>query len=163
MIKALLISFAFIGLITCSGDEQTNGANELTSTDDMATSNCAVDTRGEEYVPNMSKTGPAGFQFKLRNALPAPPDRNLNEWSLEIKNSANQNVPKDHSIELSPYMPDHQHGSITSPIVEVDELGIYNISNIDLFMPGFWEITVTILDTEKAKLDSVRFNFCIRG
>ena len=56
-------------------------------------------------------------------------------------------------------MPDHQHGSPKqTDVVEVSP-GEYELKPVNLFMPGYWEISVTA--SHNGQEDSSTFKFCI--
>jgi hypothetical protein len=59
-------------------------------------------------------------------------------------------------------MPDHDHGSPTIVAVNSGADGTYDLSSLNLFMPGVWRITIGgALDS--ATDNDVIFNFCILG
>lgn len=48
------------------------------------------------------------------------------------------------AIDVQPWMPLHGHGIDATPTVEEHEAGVYRVTNIDLPMPGVWEIRTAI-------------------
>ena len=65
------------------------------------------------------------------------------------------------SIIVTPFMPDHQHGpgAYTPQVQATANPGEYKISQINTWMPGYWEITITV-DAAQVH-DSVIYKFCI--
>ena len=111
----------------------------------------------------MSNVGDSNFEYTLLTSLPGPPDRGINTWNLEIKNPQGDPLDSDQVLEISPFMPDHGHGSNTTAIINKEANGNYTIGDIDLFMPGLWEIRMRVKNSEDQVLDTVFFNFCVRG
>ena len=70
-------------------------------------------------------------------------------------------APLDATITVTPMMPDHGHGTPVEAVVtpSADTPGEYEISPINLFMAGLWEVTLD-LDLSEAS-DSVVFAFCV--
>ncbi|MEM9489707.1 MAG: hypothetical protein AAGC55_11210, partial [Myxococcota bacterium] len=62
------------------------------------------------------------------------------------------------------WMPDHGHGTNTpAAITEMaDGDGEYMVTPIDLWMPGYWELTISI-DDGAGLADEVVFSTCIEG
>jgi len=126
--------------------------------------NCEVETRDEEFVAGMTKTGDLGLEFVLVSSQPAPPARFDNTWVLEVHDSTG--APLDGAtVEVKPFMPDHNHGtSIDTVVTPVDGMpGQYQLEPVNLFMPGVWEVTVkaTPAGGSQADRDQVVFSFCI--
>jgi hypothetical protein len=130
---------------------------------------CDEDTRDEAYVAGIAKIGTASYTIAINDSLPAPPAKGDNVWTIEIRDSAD--VPMTGlSVTTSSYMPDHGHGSpIIADVTEVGD-GVYTLSPVNLFMPGYWEVTVTAIDLgatdspdDDVDLDSAMFKFCIEG
>ena len=157
--SAALLSAFLIG--GCSSDSSGPEDNNLPS--------CDEDTRDEAYVAGMSKTGSANYTIAINDSLPAPPARHDNIWTIEIRDSAGAPMT-GLGISTSSYMPDHGHGSpVIAEVTEVGE-GVYTLNPVNLFMPGYWEITVTAIDLgetdspdDDVDLDSMMFKFCVEG
>ena len=68
------------------------------------------------------------------------------------------------SVVVSPYMPDHGHG--TTPLdydgVATGAPGTFTAGPFDLFMPGYWAITVHV-DGGGGNEDAAIFEFDIEG
>jgi hypothetical protein len=46
---------------------------------------------------------------------------------------------------VSPYMPDHGHGTSITPVATGEGSGDYQVAPLYLFMSGYWEITLSML------------------
>ncbi len=96
------------------------------------------------------------------DANPAPPEKGLNTWTIKVTDAQGKPVSSA-SISLKPFMPEHGHGSsITPQIKPMSTPGTYEVTLIDLFMPGVWQNTFTITPPSGAP-ETVIFNFCIDG
>jgi hypothetical protein len=143
-------------------------SSDSVDADTATTYNCAADTRGEVYTPGMAQAGVGMlYDFKLMTATPPPAivgDGN-NEWVVEIDQMANGVVGDPVSgvaadITVTPYMPDHKHGSpIAVEVTAASAPGQYTLNPINLWMPGLWETTITL--TQGTTFDKVVFSFCL--
>jgi hypothetical protein len=60
-----------------------------------------------------------------------------------------------------PMMPDHGHGTpINAIVTALDEPGRYEITPVNLFMTGYWAITIDVTLTG-GEQDSLMFGFCV--
>ena len=158
-LAALLSSLFIVGSCASDGD----------GPQDESPPSCEEDTRDEAYVAGMSKTGSGNYTIAINDSLPAPPARHDNVWTIEIRDSANAPVT-GLGVSTSSYMPDHGHGTpVIAQVTEVGD-GIYTLDPINLFMPGYWEVTVTAIDLgatdspdDDVDLDSMMFKFCVEG
>ncbi|MEZ4404522.1 MAG: FixH family protein [Kofleriaceae bacterium] len=137
----------------CAGDD-THG--------DDTTYNCAVDDRGEAFTANMTRTGPGGLTFTIVSATPALPIRGDNVWVVDVAQGGSPVT--DAAVKLTPFMPDHRHGSGKVPVWTPDPQtpGRFTVSDINLWMPGVWELTFEATPTGGVR-DSVLFTFCLTG
>jgi hypothetical protein len=150
----------WLPLLSCSGgDDHSHGAD--------SGHDCSKDSRGEEYQPAMQKVGEASYAISLMDANPAPPARGDNVWKVEVRDADGTPV-EGKTIEIKTFMPDHQHGSPIVPTITEEGSGMYTIDPVNLFMGGYWEITVSAVDPgatespdDDVDLDSVIFKFCI--
>jgi hypothetical protein len=131
---------------------------------DAAPVNCEVETRDDDYVAGLSRTGDGTIEVVLVESTPAPPAKGNNTWHLRVLDSAG--TPLDGlTVQVTPFMPDHGHGTpVTTEVTELAEPGEYEVALVNLWMPGLWEVTVEVDDPAQAEVsDSVVFRFCIEG
>lgn len=126
--------------------------------------NCATETRDDEFVVGLQKTGTAGaLDFQLMTASPAPPARGDNTWVVQVSQMVNGVVGSPvsgASIIVTPFMPDHEHGTpIQAEVTPMATAGQYELSPINLWMPGLWETTLSV--TSASGTDKVVYRFCI--
>ena len=128
---------------------------------DAGSYDCATDTRVDHFAIGMSKTGANGNKFVLSAANPAPPAKGTNTQTITVTDSTGAAVTGA-TLTVFPFMPDHNHGSPLVPQVteESGTPGSYDVTLLDLFMPGYWKVTVS-LKTSTGALDSAIYNLCI--
>jgi hypothetical protein len=122
---------------------------------------CVKETRDDEFVMGLTKTGGAGqLSFKLVSSDPAPPSRGDNTWILELSTMAAPVMPvSGATMSVTPFMPDHEHGSGEDVIVTpMPAAGQYKLEPVNLWMPGLWEVTMQV---NGAQTDRVVFKFCL--
>lgn len=156
--RPILAMMLFGSLAACGG-----GSDATPDADEDGPYNCAADTRGETFKVDMHHAGDSSaLDFKLTNAMPSPPARNVNSWTLELSSMSAGVVGssvKGGQLKVTPYMPDHAHGPGTNPVVTDNNDGTYTLGNINLWMPGVWQVTVQAATASGN--DSTVFVFCI--
>lgn len=164
MFAARITATVTFGLAACAtvvglGAGGCGGADDDST---GATYNCEAETRDEQFLAGMEKVGPGGVSVKLDEALPAPPGRDDNTWEIDVGQAGSPLTGA--TIKVTPYMPDHRHGTSVPVIVTPDPAtpGRYELSPINLWMPGLWQITIDVTPAGGTR-DSVVFNFCIAG
>jgi hypothetical protein len=152
----LLVGIA--GVAGCGGGTVPPDADEALA--------CVTSGRGDVYAVGLEHPGASGLlDFKLMSADPAPPGRNLNTWVLQV-NSMSAGVvgapAADVAMTVTPFMPDHQHGAgaYRVQVTTMPDAGQYKLSEINTWMPGYWEITI---DAQAGAVhDTVIYKFCIQ-
>ena len=169
MTRSSLRPFAFVlavatALVTaCSsssddgGSSGTSGASGTSGT----TSACATDTRKDIYTAGLAKQTSGALSVKLMEATPAPPAKQSNALTFVVADAAGKGVDGA-TLSVTPFMPDHGHGSSVKPTVTPMGGGTYDVANVYLPMPGLWRLTVTVQMPNVAAQD-VAFSFCIDG
>jgi len=149
--RALVLSLALVA--GCSSEEGGTTSNSSAAT------GCAADGRKDVYAAGMSK--PAGaLTVKLVEAVPGPPIKGMNVIRLDVRDAAG--APVDGAtITVTPFMPDHAHGSARKTVVKPAGGGIYEVTDIWLAMAGLWRLTVTV-QANGSTADAV-FQFCLDG
>lgn len=137
------------GLVGCGGGSDT-------------TTNCATETRAQVYRPGMQQRGDQGaLNITLVDSTPGPPLKGDNTWTLQITDLAGAAQPGA-TLTVTPYMPDHRHGTSVKPMTTDQGGGKYSVSPLNLFMPGLWTVTIAPR-TAAGTADSTVFSFCIEG
>src|SRR5438128_2494840 len=111
MTKNLFASVVLgFSLLACSSDDDA-----AATSGQSPANNCTADNRKEAFSAGMSK--PAGtLKIQLAAAAPAPPAKGTNELTIEVLDSAGNPVDGA-TVTVTPFMPDHGHGSAVVPIV----------------------------------------------
>jgi hypothetical protein len=115
----------------------------------------------------MEQAGDHGtINVRLVSATPAPPIKGNNAWTLEVTDASG--APLDGlTLTVKPYMPDHRHGSSITPQVAAAGHGTYDVTLLNLGMPGIWTVTFDVAAAgstgDAGATDSATFTFCIAG
>lgn len=154
-----LASCCLVSLAGCGGgsDSGTPDADEALA--------CVESGRGDIYAMGLEHMGSGGkLDFKLMSATPAPPARNLNAWQLQINQVNGGAAVAGAALIVSPFMPDHQHGPGTKrvKIQESATPGLYDLTDINMWMPGYWEVTIDATLSDSTH-DTVVYKFCIQA
>jgi len=127
--------------------------------------NCAAETRADVWqIPLVKKGEQTAMQFSLVDAMPAPPIRGDNTWTLQINQMAGGVVGAPMtgaSLIATPYMPDHMHG--TPKVVNITAMptaGQYQLSPVNMWMPGLWQTTINA-SAAGGPSDTVVYSICI--
>jgi YtkA-like len=139
-------------LAACGGDEDHSGNEQV---------NCATETRADNLVSGLEKLGDRGqVTFRLMTATPSPPKRPTNSWMVHVEAGG---APVTGAVlRAKPYMPDHEHGTGVKPVITevAGAPGDYQVDQLDLWMPGLWEITFDITPPGGVK-DQTVFRACL--
>lgn len=120
---------------------------------------CQNDSRVTPYANGLTATAlDQQLVVTFLSADPDPPAANLNAWAVKIADGSGKPLPSL-PLTVKLFMPDMYHGA-NSPWVDGGAGGSYQISEINLFMPGIWQITFQV-DADGG--DSAQVDFCITG
>lgn len=156
--RLVVVSVALASVVfaaACSdGDEgSSGGASPATG--------CAADDRKDIYTAGLTK--PAGaFSVKLIDATPGPPIKGTNAMTLEVLDADGRPV-SDATVTVTPWMPDHAHGSAVKPVVTSLGDGTYSVEKVYLAMAGLWQIKVAVQPAAGGALQEATFQFCLDG
>ena len=153
------VASAALGCSSSGGDGGTGGTSGAGTTTSTA---CSADNRKDIYTAGLAKqTATRALSIKLMDAMPAPPQKQSNALILQVVDAAG--MPVDGAtVSVTPFMPDHGHGSSVKPTVTAKGGGLYDVANVYLPMPGLWRLTVTVQMPNVAAQDAA-FQFCIDG
>jgi hypothetical protein len=132
--------------------------------DDEENVDCSQETRDDNFAVGLAKTGDQGLlTFTLMNATPAEPTRGDNAWVIQVNQNASGVLGPtvDGAVmDVTPYMPDHRHPAGKTVVVEPNgTAGQYELSPINLWMPGLWETTIEA--SANGSDDSVVIRVCV--
>lgn len=104
---------------------------------------------GFPEAPYATLTTDGGLRVELRTAPEQPPVRG--EARAELRVADAEGRPRDGlSIEVTPWMPAHGHGSPKTPVVTALGDGAYRVDAIELTMAGTWELRISLGGAEGA-------------
>jgi hypothetical protein len=135
-------------LPACHSNGQTAGS-------DADFVSCAAEPRATPYQPGMQVTSTSGtFIVKLlSNTFTGPSGKpkdqtftkGIDEWKVEA-DLASTMAPMDGlAISVDPEMPDHNHGTTPVGVMPVGSGGLYMMSPVNLYMAGYWVVTLSIV------------------
>lgn len=121
------------------------------------------DVAYESYASGLTASSEQGhFRIELLDAVPAPPGRGSNGWTVKLTDEAGQALHYRHHRQGLPFMPAHGHSTGVTPVIgDVDAEGKATVDDIDFMMAGVWTVTFTVSDGTTS--DEVVFAFCIDG
>jgi len=152
----ILITYAAFGVSCLDTDESSSSAGGVNQ--------CAQsDVAYESYASGLTGSGEQGhFKIELLDAMPAPPGRGSNGWTIKITDEAGQALPSATIDKVFPFMPAHGHSTGVTPVIgDVDAEGKATVDDIDFMMAGVWTVTFTVSDGTTS--DEIVFAFCIDG
>ena len=146
--RALLLAV----LVACSSGNSSTPDGPL---------DCSAIPGTDMFTPGLPKPGANDtFNLKLMTISPAPPQRLVNSWVVEVDWAASGTPVDGATLNVMPYMPSHGHPSPEEVIVTAaGSPGQYNLDPVFFSMPGVW--TTTITTTQGTATDSSVYTFCI--
>jgi hypothetical protein len=154
--RSIVLPLTLVMAACGSGGEVTPDANDVLA--------CLSSGLGETYVAGLEHAGQAGrLDFRLMSANPAPPGFNNNTWVIQVSSMAAGvagNPVDGATITVTPYMPVHQHGTAIRAKVQDMSGGMYQLSPVNLWMPGIWETTISA--QVGGVQDTTVYRFCIQ-
>ncbi len=88
------------------------------------------------------------LDISVHSAPEAQPTRGVNTLRLVVTRVADGTPVSGLALDVVPWMPAMGHGASVKPSVEPGpDPGSYDVHNVNLFMPGLWEIRTTISGT----------------
>lgn len=120
---------------------------------------CAAETRDDAFAIGLNKSGSL-IQASFVSANPAPPIKGDNTWVIEFDDLQGEPL-SGATVTALPMMPDHGHGTAVNAVVTaLEQPGRFEITPVNLFMTGYWEITLDVT-LAGGEVDSVVFGFCV--
>jgi hypothetical protein len=97
-----------------------------------------------EAQPYTTATSTSGaLVVEVRTAPSQPPPRGTCQVELRVVDRDGHGVD-GLSVKLVPWMPAMGHGASVMPSVEATGDGRYRVDDVSLFMPGAWQLRVSI-------------------
>jgi hypothetical protein len=166
--RALLVCLVLLGLAACGSNGGQNGGDGGGAGDGNFRT-CDTETRAVPYSPGMTRdSATAAFTVRLVSVITTPlegpavdhPAIGPATWTLTVADAAGAAVPEGTTVKAVPSMPDHTHPPPTLTAMPSGQGG-YTL-NLNLFMGGFWTVTLTIEPVGGAT-DTAVFPLCVQG
>ena len=134
-------------------------ADEGSSSDDGTPAVlCEEEDRDEDFAIGLAHEGES-LTVTIADAEPSLPVRGDNAWTLTITDAGGAAM-EGMLFTIAPWMPDHGHGSPVEPTTLALGEGQYLLNRLNLFMAGYWEITLGLSDGQGTE-DEVVFRVCV--
>jgi hypothetical protein len=121
---------------------------------------CTGEKRATPYQPGMQVTSTNGtfvvkllsntFTDSMGKTTDEAFEKGVDVWSVETDTASTATPTDGLAISVRPYMPDHVHGTTPVGVMPVGSGGLYTIDPVNLYMAGYWEVTLTIVQTPPA-------------
>jgi hypothetical protein len=122
---------------------------------------CQEEDRAVPVEVNVDLEGEGGsLVFQMLSLDPEPVDLGANDWTVRVSDPAGVAL-EGCALMVTPWMPDHGHGSNEPEGVAGSEAGQYFIEGIEFIMPGYW--TASLSATCGEVTDNVILRPCIEG
>ena len=168
--RSIVIS-AMIMAVGCGGSGSSHDHDHGACVSDTGFNydiDVAVDTASslpkDEYVAGLEKDSTKG-QFKMQLLLsdPIPRYTDVYTWTV-ILQDVEGNPVVDADLVAEPTMPEHKHGTFPkfTNAVALDQPGEYQLVDMDLFMPGVWQVDIRITVGD-GSVDQVLYWFELEG
>lgn len=160
---ALLGCLGLLGAVACSSGSNSaaiGGTGDAGgSTEASATEQVTCDKPSQTYTPGMSQKGTSGaLTFVLVQASGGAIGVGVDTWTVKLLDASGAPVDGATFTTIKAWMPEHNHGW-TAAMATDQGGGTYTLSNLYLFMAGFWQITLDV--QAGAVTDSTVFSFCL--
>jgi YtkA-like len=123
------------------------GASLLLAISAMGCSGSAAPTGPPTFTADAFMIAPStlgtGLAVEVRTS-PQPPARGTIAVQLTVIDATSRAPLDGLTIRVVPWMPAHDHGTSLVPTVKAEGQGKYLVSDVDLFMPGHWELQTTL-------------------
>lgn len=156
----LRLLVATVGLLVGCSNGETNDLP--TDEPEAGPSAEGCDGRGEPLTGlRVSTESDAGAKVTLSfiEGEPMPPVVGNNSWSFRADVDGEPLTGAAAAMTVTPFMPDHGHGTPTAVSVTEEEVGIYRFEPVHTRMAGYWEIRVDV--EMEAATAQLLFGVCV--
>jgi hypothetical protein len=130
-----------------AGNSGAGGAGDATCAD-----------RGQPLVAELRLEGAQDVEVTLLSLEPPEPVVGDNTWFVSVTRAGKP--LEGATLAVLPWMPDHQHASTKTVLVDETDPGTYRLSPVHLGMIGYWQIGIDIAADDEPVAD-VSFDTCL--
>lgn len=98
-----------------------------------------------EYEPDLTVASPNGMTVRLERSAPLPGVGN-HTWFFQVSSPGGVPVVGA-DIRVTPFMPEHRHGSPLTAVVAEQGEGAYEAYPVEFTMTGYWRTTIRVVTT----------------
>lgn len=103
------------------------------------------------------------YRVAVHSAPEAAPTRGVNTLQMVVTRASDGAAATGLELDVVPWMPAMGHGASVKPTVHAEAApGVFTVTNVNLFMPGLWEIRTSINGSGGSASDHVTPTFEIR-
>jgi hypothetical protein len=111
----------------------------------FAAAGCSSSAEGAGAVQSLNLVSASGaYHVAVRTESGATPARGENVIELDVTDGTSGAPVTGLTVTMVPWMPAMGHGASVTPAVADEGGGRYVATNVDLFMPGTWELRTTL-------------------
>jgi hypothetical protein len=151
----------------CGSDAQQADASVPQDADFMP----CLDTPAVDYMPGITVTSSAPGTYvatlvsamtevKAGSPLVDGARVGIDTWVVSVTQAAGGTPAEVTMMAQRPSMPRHGHGATTYPAVTPGDPGMFTVSAINFFMPGYWEQKLD-LQPASGDAETVAFAICV--
>ena len=100
------------------------------------------------------------IQAKLIAAMPTPPARYNNDWTIEFMDASGNALSDVDLTKAYADMPYHGHGKAATSMTKLSDPGQFDVG-INLFMRGYFDVQFSV-SSPSAGDDMLHFKYCVR-
>jgi hypothetical protein len=105
---------------------------------------CASDSLSSDAAVATVTSASGLLTVTARTLDERPPSRGANPFDIEIARVDDGTAVEGLELTVVPWMPAMGHGASARPVVSDAGAGHYLAENVHLFMPGLWELRVSL-------------------
>ena len=95
-------------------------------------------------APMVTATSTSGVLDVALRLSQEPPNAGLLQGQLTITKASDGSPVDGLTLQVTPWMPQMKHGASVAPTVTAEGSGVYQVNDLDLIMPGLWELKTAV-------------------
>ena len=158
-LRALRLA-CYLPLASCGSEPAVEAESDAGSDAGVPAVRCGAGLPA--FALPMTAQGEEGkLSATLLASTPEPPEKYLNDWTLELRDSAGKPVGDATITMARPFMPAHGHDGTFAPTVkDGDAPGRFVVEKLNLWMRGPWEVQLRV-SSQALGDDYIVFQVCV--